>query len=168
MRQRIAFCFVAAFVSSFGLAACGGGDEEQQEAQQETPQKQTTTERQETQQQTAQQEPTQQDTQAPSSTTQGSDVASQLTGMWEATSYQGEPVPPGTEVLAFSHVGTLQVTTSDDFQSSTATAQYSILDDSQIQFIDLNEESPVGYYSLEGDTLTLTVQGETTTYQRIG
>ncbi len=79
------------------------------------------------------------------------------------TSFQGNPVPSGTQVLTFSEKGTLQSTSSDG--SMDFTAQYSVLDDSQIR-ITADSLSYVLNYSLNGDTLTVTAQNRTATFQR--
>jgi len=164
VKKRIGSCFVAAVLSVLGLAACGGGDEEKQEAQQK--QQETT---QQAAQSTLPQETTQQAAQTSPSTGQSGDLATQLIGTWDATSIQGESVPPGTQTLTFFEDGTLLSTYNDGSSTTDTTAQYSVLDDTRIEAIDQDGTPVVANYSLEGDTLTLDSQGPqglSATYQR--
>jgi heat shock protein HslJ len=129
----------------------------------------STQEEQPTQQQATQQETTQQETtqQAASPATTASsssdELAARFVGTWEKTSFQGEPVPPGTQVVVFSPDGTLQSSTSDG--SEDWTGQYRVLDDSHIQFT-VPTGSYVANYTLNGDVLTMSAQGQTGTFQR--
>jgi hypothetical protein len=123
------------------------------------------TQQQATQQETQQQEPTQQATQQASpSTTSSTDLAAQFVGTWEKTSFQGNPVPRGTQVLTFSTDGTLQSFTSDG--SEDWTAQYSVLDESHIRFTFQDGRSYVANYSRDGDMVTITAADQTGTFQR--
>src|SRR5215217_6978506 len=123
------------------------------------------TQQQATQQETQQQEPTQQEpTQQSPSTTSSTDLAAQFVGTWEKTSFQGNPVPPGTQVLTFSNDGTLQSSTSDG--SEDWTAQYSVLDESHIRFTFQDGRSYVANYSRDGDVVTIRAADQTGTFQR--
>ena len=149
--------------------------------QQETAQQQTRQET--TRQQETQQETTRQASQTRPSTTQETpeqrespeqretpeqapDLAAQFVGTWEKTSFQGNLVPSGTQVLQFSEDGTLKSSTNDG--SEDWTAQYSVLDDSHIRFTFQDGALYVANYSLNGDTLTVTAQDQTGTFQRTG
>lgn len=81
--------------------------------------------------------------------------AAGLVGTWEMTHSQGEPVDPGTGTQTYSEDGTFQ---STSFGLITLTGQYSVLDDSRIQFTADGESGPAQEYSLEGDTLTFYVE----------
>ena len=141
MNKRTAFYFLAGFVLVFGLvAACGGGDEQQQEAAQSSP-----------------------------PPAQSSDLAAPLIGTWELTSVDGNPLPPeiGTESTTFSDDGTFIVqVTAPNTPDESFTGEYSVLDESRIQFTYPDGMSEEQEYSLDDDTLTLLVEGVPQTYQR--
>lgn len=145
MKKGIAFWFViiALAVSVFGLAACGGGGEEQKEAQQ------------------AQQEPDQQAAQ-PGPSAQSGGSAEGLVGTWGMTHLNGEPVEPGMGTQTFSRDGTYEGSSAflDEagLDIEMPSVQYSVLDDSRIQWIVDGEPTHIQEYSLEGDTLTLYVE----------
>jgi len=124
----------------------------------------TQEEEQPTQQETTQQETTQQAASPATTVSSSSDeLAARFVGTWEKTSFQGEPVPPGTQVVVFSPDGTLQSSTSDG--SEDWTGQYRVLDDSHIRFT-VPTGSYVANYTLNGDVVTISAQGQTGTFQR--
>jgi hypothetical protein len=128
-----------------------------------------------TQQETTSQQKTQQGTiqrattaQVSSSTTPSSDRAAQLVGTWEAQSIQDQPLPAGTTAhLTFLNDGTLKGSGNVGSQATNLTGQYSVLDDSHLQ-VSINGDTQVWEYSLSGNTLRVTGQGVTSTYQRTG
>lgn len=152
--KRIAFCLLTTtlVVSVLALLAsgCGGGDAQRKETQQ------------------ASQEPTDQEAAQPTTPTptQSSDrAASELIGTWQLTHQQGRPLPLNPEGhngrVTFSEDGTAQLELASSLQLPPLQLQYSVLDDSRIQFA--NPENGVSYvqeYHLEGDTLTTTFYSE--------
>ena len=150
--KRIAFCLLTTtlVVSVLALLAsgCGGGDAQRKETQQ------------------ASQEPTDQEAAQPTTPTQSSDrAASELIGTWQLTHQQGEPLPLNPEGhngrVTFSEDGTAQLELASSLQLPPLQLQYSVLDDSRIQFANPeNGESYVQEYHLEGDTLTTTFYSE--------
>ena len=140
-------------LAAWGTSCTSSTQEEEQPTQQQA-----------TQQETTQQETTQQAASPATTASSSSDeLASRFVGTWEKTSFQGEPVPPGTQVVVFSPDGTLQSSTSDG--SEDWTGQYRVLDDSHIRFT-VPTGSYVANYTLNGDVVTISAQGQTGTFQR--
>jgi glucose/arabinose dehydrogenase len=153
--KRISFCLLTTtlVVSVLALLAsgCGGGDAQRTETQQ-APQEPTTD-----------QEAAQSTTQTP---TQSSErAAAGLIGTWQLTHQQGEPLPLNPEGhngrVTFSEDGTAQVEAASSLHIPPLQLEYSVLDDSHIQFTNPeNGESYVQEYQLEGDTLTVYMPGD--------
>lgn len=140
-------------LAAWGTSCTSSTQEEEQPTQQQA-----------TQQETTQQETTQQAASPATTVSSSSDeLAARFVGTWEKTSFQGEPVPPGTQVVVFSPDGTLQSSTSDG--SEDWTGQYRVLDDSHIRFT-VPTGSYVANYTLNGDVVTISAQGQTGTFQR--
>ena len=145
-------------LAAWGTSCTSSTQEEEQPTQQQATQQETT------QQETTQQETTQQAASPATTVSSSSDeLAARFVGTWEKTSFQGEPVPPGTQVVVFSPDGTLQSSTSDG--SEDWTGQYRVLDDSHIRFT-VPTGSYVANYTLNGDVVTISAQGQTGTFQR--
>ena len=154
--HKVVLTLLVLALAAWSTASCGGSSSNSSPSTQ-----------QQTSQQTAQKAP-------PSSTTSASSSASatRLVGTWNATSVEGTSLPSGTtSTLTFSDDGTVQANqqagAAKGSQNTNLTGQYKVLDGSHLQMI-ANGNTQDFDYSLNGDTLTLTANGVTTTFQKAG